>query len=255
MAAPGASNGASALQTEFKSPEFDLDRAKQDVVSLQSTSQSPSYEQSKPLSQALPSESEPVSIVPKAEGERQSQSRSMSRTTSSASMSSGIVVANQEQSASFSPNAEATAAPSINGASGTPLSSNVVVDLNVPNSLIPDPHVQGDTAPNSATANIPEKPDGVLDVLTPRDSPVPPSSAQKPSQSRKASTAGAPAPKARLPHDKIGIFEDRVKEDPRGDIEAWFGLIEEHRNRSRLQDARKVYERFLNILPNSVSVN
>jgi len=37
------------------------------------------------------------------------------------------------------------------------------------------------------------------------------------------------APKARLPHDKIGILEDRIAEDPRGDMEAWLSLISEHR--------------------------
>jgi len=36
-------------------------------------------------------------------------------------------------------------------------------------------------------------------------------------------------PKARLPHDKIGILEDRIAEDPRGDTEAWLSLISEHR--------------------------
>lgn len=59
-------------------------------------------------------------------------------------------------------------------------------------------------------------------------------------------------PKARLPHDKIGMLEDRVKEDPRGDMEAWLSLIGEHRKRNKLDDARAVYERFLKVFPHSV---
>ena len=60
------------------------------------------------------------------------------------------------------------------------------------------------------------------------------------------------APKARLPHDKIGILEDRIKEDPRGDLDAWQNLINEHRRRGKLEDARNVYERFLVIFPSAV---
>ena len=60
------------------------------------------------------------------------------------------------------------------------------------------------------------------------------------------------APKARLPHDKIGILEDRIKEDPRGDLDAWQNLINEHRRRGKLEDARSVYERFLVIFPSAV---
>lgn len=60
-------------------------------------------------------------------------------------------------------------------------------------------------------------------------------------------------PKARLPHDKVGMLEDRVKEDPRGDMEAWLSLIGEHRKRNKLDDAKAVYERFLKVFPHSVS--
>ncbi|KAL8698525.1 MAG: hypothetical protein Q9201_006522 [Fulgogasparrea decipioides] len=56
-------------------------------------------------------------------------------------------------------------------------------------------------------------------------------------------------PKARLPHDKIGILEDRTQEDPRGDMEAWLSLISEYRKRSKLQEARATYERFFTFFP------
>jgi cleavage stimulation factor subunit 3 len=68
------------------------------------------------------------------------------------------------------------------------------------------------------------------------------------------SVQSVPVPKARLPHDKTGILEDRIKEDPRGDLDAWLSLIKEHRDRNKLDDARAVYERFLKLFPQAVSV-
>ncbi|KAL2866955.1 cleavage polyadenylation factor subunit RNA14 [Aspergillus lucknowensis] len=63
-------------------------------------------------------------------------------------------------------------------------------------------------------------------------------------------TADPPsAPKGRLPHDRVGILEDRIQEDPRGDIPAWLELINEHRSRNRIDSARGVYERFLKVFP------
>ena len=61
-------------------------------------------------------------------------------------------------------------------------------------------------------------------------------------------------PKARLPHDRVGILEDRIKDDPRGDLDAWLSLIGEHRKRNKLDDARAVYERFLKLFPMAVSL-
>lgn len=66
------------------------------------------------------------------------------------------------------------------------------------------------------------------------------------------SDQNASAPKSRLPHDKIGILEDRIKEDPRGDLEAWRSLISEHRKRNKFEDARAVYERFFKVFPQAV---
>lgn len=57
-------------------------------------------------------------------------------------------------------------------------------------------------------------------------------------------TVLASIPKARLPQDTTGLLEDRIKEDPRGDMDAWLALISEHRKRNKIDDARAVYERF-----------
>jgi cleavage stimulation factor subunit 3 len=68
-------------------------------------------------------------------------------------------------------------------------------------------------------------------------------------------TMGSNVPKARLPLDRVGILEDRIKEDPRGDTDAWLSLISEHRKRNKIEDARTVYERFFKIFPSAVSSN
>lgn len=71
-----------------------------------------------------------------------------------------------------------------------------------------------------------------------------------------ASTADASASsvtKARLPHDHVGLLEDRIKEDPRGDLDAWLSLIAEHQRRNKLDEARAVYERFFKVFPSAVS--
>lgn len=78
---------------------------------------------------------------------------------------------------------------------------------------------------------------------------------QSPTVVRRGSTDAQQAtqPKARLPHDKIGILEDRIAEDPRGDIEAWMELIYEHESRNKLDEARAIYERFFTVFPTAVS--
>jgi len=59
-------------------------------------------------------------------------------------------------------------------------------------------------------------------------------------------------PKARLPHDRIGILEDRIQDDEKGDTDAWLSLINEHVKRGKLDDARNVYKRFFKVFPTAV---
>lgn len=56
----------------------------------------------------------------------------------------------------------------------------------------------------------------------------------------------------RLPNDLVGMFEDRIAEDPRGDLDAWLGLIGEYRKRNKINEARAVYERFFAVFPTAV---
>lgn len=65
-------------------------------------------------------------------------------------------------------------------------------------------------------------------------------------------SAATSAPRGRLPHDRVGILEDRIQEDPRGDIAAWLELIGEHRSRNKIESARETYERFFKVFPHAV---
>lgn len=67
-----------------------------------------------------------------------------------------------------------------------------------------------------------------------------------------SSDAAASATKARLPQDRIGILEDRIAADARGDTDAWFELVEEYKRRNKLPEVRKVYDRFLKVFPTAV---
>lgn len=85
---------------------------------------------------------------------------------------------------------------------------------------------------------------------------VPPAAqAQETTASQTATSHAVALPKARLPHDRIGILEDRIKEDPRGDIDAWLSLIDEHRKRGKIDEARNVYERFFGVFPWAVCIH
>lgn len=65
-------------------------------------------------------------------------------------------------------------------------------------------------------------------------------------------TKTASGKRKRLPQDVVGQFEDRIAEDPKGDIDAWLGLIEEYKRKGKFDDARSVYERFLAVFPTAV---
>jgi len=68
-------------------------------------------------------------------------------------------------------------------------------------------------------------------------------------------TASISLPKVRLPQDRVGQLEDRIAEDPRGDVDAWLELINEHRIKNRLDDARATYKRFFALFPSAVRSN
>lgn len=63
----------------------------------------------------------------------------------------------------------------------------------------------------------------------------------------------APLPPGVAGLDPITFLEARIKEDPRGDMDAWLNIMAEHKGRSRLDELRKVYHRFLEVFPQAAS--
>lgn len=123
---------------------------------------------------------------------------------------------------------------------GLPSLLSASVAVNEPASILASTVPNGNTpVPDFTKPGAPE----LLHVASARQSTAP---------ATPVPTTAAPLPKARLPQDRIGILEDRIAEDPRGDIEAWLSLIEEHRRRHKNDDARAVFERFLKTFPTAV---
>jgi cleavage stimulation factor subunit 3 len=131
--------------------------------------------------------------------------------------------------------------------SGSPSNALSTPDANVPILKPETLPSQESTAFNASASDLPS------DARATSSTPVP-----KAPTSQAVRTADQPKPtasslpKVRLPQDRVGILEDRVAEDPRGDMDAWLELISEHRNRNRLDDAREVYDRFFKVFPSAV---
>jgi cleavage stimulation factor subunit 3 len=81
---------------------------------------------------------------------------------------------------------------------------------------------------------------------------LPQSSAPVPS-AQISSSSSAALSKPRLPQDRVGQLEDRIADDPKGDVDAWLDLIALHRSKNKLDDARNVYDRFFEVFPTAVS--
>ncbi|KAM0324839.1 hypothetical protein ACHAQA_007805 [Verticillium albo-atrum] len=58
----------------------------------------------------------------------------------------------------------------------------------------------------------------------------------------------------RDPSDLVGRLEDRVKEDPRGDMDAWLALFAEHRRLSQVDALRQAYDRFVTTFPQAADI-
>ncbi|KAI1815100.1 hypothetical protein GGS20DRAFT_360549 [Poronia punctata] len=95
-----------------------------------------------------------------------------------------------------------------------------------------------------------------LQQVTPaQETPAPqPVQAANGNVSTASHATGGQNTKSRLPADVVGMLEDRIKDDPKGDIEAWFALIEEQKRRHKIDEARNTYERFLAIFPQAAEV-
>ncbi|KAK1845208.1 cfia complex component [Colletotrichum chrysophilum] len=85
-------------------------------------------------------------------------------------------------------------------------------------------------------------------------SAVAPAPAPAPVPTPVPAAQAAQSVQTRDPNDTIGILEDRVKEDPRGDMDAWLSLIAEHRRNDQLDELRGVYDRFVQVFPQAAEI-
>nr|POE48843.1 mrna 3'-end-processing protein rna14 [Quercus suber] len=140
-----------------------------------------------------------------------------------------------------------TAAPAnssitLNGSTSVPVPDSATVQ--VPSTL-PTPSLQPDAAQGNSSAVSAPTPQ-------PQSTPRPVASAAAPTpQSTEPHSIAQPTQAKRLPIDKLGRLEDRVKEDPRGDVEAWVGLIDLYIEKGQLGNIRTAYERFFAHFPTS----
>lgn len=116
-----------------------------------------------------------------------------------------------------------------------------------PNSSSLTPSYVGISAPSDGPSNYLQD-DSKPTTLTMGDT-----APQSANRSMSSTPTVAVASRGRLPHDRVGILEDRIHADPRGDTDAWLELINEHRTRNKLDSAREVYERFFKVFPSAVS--
>lgn len=54
--------------------------------------------------------------------------------------------------------------------------------------------------------------------------------------------------------DRITQLESRVSEDSRGAMDAWLALINEYRSKNNIEQSRQIYDRFLAVFPQAVSL-
>ncbi|KAJ0295740.1 mRNA 3'-end-processing protein rna14 [Colletotrichum fioriniae] len=143
--------------------------------------------------------------------------------------------------------------------------------------LVGDSDDEEEDAPTPASNSVPAAPATQTPIA--QDPPFPSASTSTPVQGQMSAipeqasqgvpvrapsaasrTAQAPPPPAvqsapsRDPNDTFGILEDRVKENPRGDMDAWLALFAEHRRYDQLDELRAAYERFLQVFPQAADI-
>ncbi|EEH04738.1 mRNA 3'-end-processing protein rna14 [Histoplasma capsulatum G186AR] len=118
-------------------------------------------------------------------------------------------------------------------------------DVPPPNSSSLTPSYAGISAPSDGASNY------LQDDLKPPTMTAGDATPQSANRSTSSTPTAAALSRGRLPHDRVGILEDRIQADPRGDTDAWLELINEHRSRNKLESAREVYDRFFKVFPSA----
>ncbi|KAF6235583.1 hypothetical protein HO173_006266 [Letharia columbiana] len=278
MGGEASGQRADSISSDEYDPPQTVQTESLPASTVHSTSNIPPLHETLPTASETPLNSTSTSAAPVVREASASLSRSMSRASSETSDSIPITT-NQQKSNQVIPNnsvqgGEATrfgkdtamgqgGSSSLLPGSGSSLnvSTNNVSADNVPIQNGVQEQKHSDSVQNGATDTVPNLAAVIPDTgaSSHSDSTVKPSETlpapsavdTRPSTAEEAATSTTAAPKARLPHDKIGILEDRIKEDPRGDLDAWQNLINEHKKRGKLEDARNVYERLLIIFPSA----
>lgn len=282
-----AEDGARSLQADSNSSD-EYDPAQAVPTLLPSSAPAPdpsvqkasvvdaSYSGSLSSTSSIPLKPSPAPAVPDLEDasgpDRQSESRSMSRTSSSVSSNIHIIELNSapksplESKITSSEDDRQKGEGEVNALEPMPLpqsSVDVVTDEKSTNPALLANDVKTEDSQNVYPHSVPNLAAVIPDTgaavhseptAKPADTlPVPTEESPSPS-TEKPTAVAPPQPKARLPTDIIGMLEDRIKEDPKGDVDAWLSLIQEHRIRSKIEDARATYERFLAVFPSAVSL-
>lgn len=150
----------------------------------------------------------------------------------------------------------------LNGSSSLVLPTSVTDDASNPASTDVQMQTSQDSVPSiSAPVTAPEEgkqqaqavlPTALSAMQSATATPQPPPNAVAVPPAQAAESVPQTPTTQRLPHDKVGQLEDRIKQDPKADTEAWRSLIQHYREKGQLDNARKVYERFLEVFPTAV---
>ena len=282
-----ASGGASNQPAESNPDEYDPFQALQSVQSSANAQASPTRQtpSSAPLSSAnllsnsnVSLSSDTVLKLPEASDlgghDEQSQSRSMSRASSSEVSSHPAVIVEANLGVHAAEHEEMR--PSSMSVGGQPQEAQKEISVDTPDALLEtnvatpfDPAelgqtrlVQDDThgavtdgGRNETSLPVSDEHPTAIKTTTDPNLAADGDKGGEISTSDDVPKSLNQPSKARLPHDIVGLLEDRIKEDERGDIEAWLELINEYRKKGKLDDARKIYERFFLVFPAAVSIS
>ena len=160
----------------------------------------------------------------------------------------------QDSAAAQNAQAQAQAQASLNGstaATPTPLPASTSVDpssasaFTAPAASLPvaqgaQDHVSPAAAGTHGTTSVSATPKPSVNGVT--------------APSDHAPTPQVPTSSARLPHDKVGRLEDRIKEDPKADTAAWLELVQHYREKDQIDNVRRTYDRMLEYFPTAVRI-
>lgn len=236
----GQEDGADGEDDDYDPSSFDFGDNQQQAPAAQSADQPSAPKQQKVAG----------FIVEDSDDEQEGNAPPPSQLNGSAGAQSGLgaVAASEAKDVSLSsaPQDTAASSTSLNGSTTV-----VPVPASASSSVVPDPSLQP-SAPDQGKAATPLA--SATGSVAPTPQPAAGSAAPTPMPAQQATqTNGPTAVPQRLPHDKVGQLEDRIKDDPKGDTAAWLALIDHYYTKGQYDYTRDVYKRFLGVFPSAVS--